>query len=62
CRWSAGRGGEGRTRREAKPQPGFGDWNLSWAAWMKGSATGARAETVLTAKRIEAAPRLRPEL
>jgi lipoprotein-anchoring transpeptidase ErfK/SrfK len=41
---------------------GFGDWNLSWAAWMKGSAIGARAETVLTAKRIQAAPRLRPQL
>jgi lipoprotein-anchoring transpeptidase ErfK/SrfK len=41
---------------------GFGDWNLSWAAWMKGSATGARAEAAAKAERTEARPRLRPEV
>lgn len=39
---------------------GFGDWNLSWAQWRKGSVTGVRQELAAAHPTPSLAARLRP--
>ncbi|WP_425556103.1 Ig-like domain-containing protein [Kitasatospora nipponensis] len=41
---------------------GFGDWNLSWDAWLKGSALGQAIDTSGPAPSAQSAATLRPEV